>query len=60
MGAPASSIYQECIALTVSYVNCMFRPCTLEINQSGNVGTLADGSPIIYDPSSYFGHNEAE
>lgn len=28
--------------------------------QSGNVGTLSDDAPVVYDPSSYFGHNEAE
>ncbi|KAF8313827.1 Ketosamine-3-kinase [Clavulina sp. PMI_390] len=27
---------------------------------SGNVGVLPNGSAVIYDPSSYFGHNEAD
>lgn len=26
----------------------------------GNVGTMRDGSPFIYDPAAYFGHHEAE
>ncbi|KAF7798365.1 hypothetical protein EIP86_009586 [Pleurotus ostreatoroseus] len=30
-------------------------------NESGNVGTdKKTGEPVIFDPSSYFGHNEAE
>jgi fructosamine-3-kinase len=29
--------------------------------QSGNVGVdKKTGRPVIYDPASYFGHNEAE
>lgn len=29
--------------------------------KSGNVGlNKATGQPIIFDPASYFGHNEAE
>ena len=29
--------------------------------QSGNVGVdKKTGTPVIYDPSSYYGHNEAE
>jgi fructosamine-3-kinase len=29
--------------------------------QSGNVGTQeSTGEPVIFDPSSMFGHNEAE
>lgn len=29
--------------------------------QSGNTGTdVGTGEPVIFDPSSYFGHNEAE
>ncbi|KAG8896817.1 hypothetical protein FRB99_008624 [Tulasnella sp. 403] len=27
---------------------------------SGNVGTLPNGEPIIFDPASYYGHNEAD
>ncbi|KAG8954922.1 hypothetical protein FRC04_010406 [Tulasnella sp. 424] len=27
---------------------------------SGNAGTLASGEPIIFDPASYYGHNEAD
>ena len=29
--------------------------------QSGNTGTdTTTGEPVIYDPSSFYGHNEAE
>lgn len=39
----------------------MVKPLMMMVNwQSGNVGRLSDGSPVMYDPSSYFGHNEAE
>ncbi|KAH8835475.1 fructosamine kinase PKL/CAK/FruK [Flagelloscypha sp. PMI_526] len=27
---------------------------------SGNTGTLPNGQPIIFDPSSYYGHNESD
>ncbi|KAG8971981.1 hypothetical protein FRB90_010342 [Tulasnella sp. 427] len=30
------------------------------ILQSGNAGTLSSGEPIIFDPASYYGHNEAD
>lgn len=31
------------------------------LSQSGNVGTdQGTGEPVIFDPSSFFGHNEAE
>lgn len=29
-------------------------------SQSGNTGTADDGQPVIFDPSSYYGHNESE
>ncbi|KAJ3531510.1 hypothetical protein NM688_g7564 [Phlebia brevispora] len=33
----------------------------LWVEQSGNVGTDSkSGEPVIFDPSSYFGHNEAD
>ena len=42
------------------------RRYTMHINftffmQSGNVGVdKTNGQPIIFDPASYYGHNEAE
>jgi fructosamine-3-kinase len=34
---------------------------TLMLLQSGNTGTdTTTGEPVIYDPSSFYGHNEAE
>lgn len=30
------------------------------LHKSGNVGVERWGKPIIFDPSSYYGHNEAD
>ena len=27
---------------------------------SGNISQSEDGDPVIFDPASYYGHNEAE
>lgn len=34
---------------------------SIHLPQSGNVGLVREtGEPVVFDPSSYFGHNEAE
>lgn len=36
-------------------------PIVSDSIQSGNVGVdKATGQPVVYDPASYYGHNEAE
>jgi protein-ribulosamine 3-kinase len=40
---------------------CLPKWLIISFYKSGNMGTDIDsGRPVIFDPSSYFGHNEAE
>ena len=40
---------------------CLIYQFHFFIIQSGNVGVdKSTGQPIIFDPASYYGHNEAE